>query len=97
MLYIYHNLAYIWDDEKESIALQKHHVSFRYNAVKVFNGNNPYSQLQDDDRKKIVGIIGKRLHAVISTWDGHYRRIITAFVAGRTDVKRYINNPARQS
>lgn len=88
----YHNHDYIWDDEKAELVRQKHGISFKHNAVRVFDDPNAFTINQADGRKRTIGKSGRRILTVAWIQDGSYRRLITAFIAGTTDTRWYNAN-----
>ena len=86
------NRLFEWDDEKAAINFTKHGITFD-TAAKVFS--DPYLLEEydeehsiDEDRWKIIGMVGKILF-VIYTERGEYTRLISAREATPRERRRY--------
>ena len=86
------NRLFEWDDEKAAINFIKHGITFD-TAAKVFS--DPYLLEEydeehsiDEDRWKIIGMVGKILF-VIYTERGEYTRLISAREATPGERRRY--------
>ena len=81
-----------WDDEKAALNFQKHGITFD-TAAKVFGDENrieeyDYFHSIDEDRWKVIGVVGKILF-VIYTERGDYTRLISAREATPQERRRY--------
>ena len=86
------NRLFEWDDEKAAINFVKHGITFD-TAAKVFS--DPYLLEEydeehsiDEDRWKIIGMVGKILF-VVYTERGEYTRLISAREATPRERRRY--------
>ena len=86
------NRLFEWDDEKAALNFTKHGITFD-TAAKVFS--DPYLLEEydeehsiDEDRWKIIGMVGKILF-VIYTERGEYTRLISAREATPRERRRY--------
>lgn len=86
------NRLFEWDDEKAAINFTKHGITFD-TAAKVFS--DPYlieeydeEHSIDEDRWKIIGMVGKILFVIYTERD-EYTRLISAREATPRERKRY--------
>jgi len=79
-----------WSDGKAESNLRKHRIAFE-DAIRVFRG--PViewdSQRGREDRKVAIGQIGDHIFAVVYTWRGGVRWIISARPAKRKERRLY--------
>lgn len=85
-------LSFEWDDEKYQINIKKHGIYFE-DAARVFFDENLIDNYDrehsdDEDRIKILGMVGKVL-VVIYTERGEKLRIISARLANKKERNDY--------
>ena len=83
-----------WDEEKRALNLKKHGIDFLA-AKELWNGpvlEAPSPQTQHNEERIIaVGNIEGRCIAVIYTWRGNNRRLISARKARNNEQEAYEN------
>jgi hypothetical protein len=85
-------MPFEWDDAKRESNLAKHRVDF-LSAVRIFEG----AVLERVDTRRnyrearisCLGEIGGRVYAVVYTWRGDIRRIISARKANARETRTY--------
>ena len=83
---------FVWESEKAAINKQKHKISFE-TAARVFlddNNIDDYDEIHsnDEDRFKIIGMVGKILTVIYTERDDR-NRIISARPADKNEEELY--------
>ena len=84
-------MAFEWDPRKNAANRRKHGIDF-VDAVRVFGGSvveAPDEREDQEFRLIAFGAVGLRVMAVVYTWRGEKRRIISARKATSNEKKAY--------
>lgn len=83
-------MEFEWDPEKLAANLKKHGIDLE-EAVRVFDGLvlTTRSDRSGEPRWKAVGMLNGVIIAVVYTWRGARRRIISARMARRNERREY--------
>jgi uncharacterized DUF497 family protein len=91
-------MEFEWDEEKNECNLKKQGIDFE-TAMLIWEG--PIVEQVDDRRDYgqsrfvVFGMVDKRVLAVVYTWRGNRRRIISARKASRNERRAYRETLAR--
>ena len=87
-------MEFEWDENKNRINIEKHHVSFS-RAAKIFDGDvlewEDTRQDYDETRVIAIGHVERRFLRVVYTRRGNKIRIISARRANKNDRQKYYN------
>ena len=85
------NIEFEWDERKRLANIEKHGLDF-FGAMRISAGDVvevPSRGRHDEQRFIAYGVVAGRVIAVVYTWRGERRRLISARRATRDEQKNY--------